>query len=168
MVETWTWMARLGEAGAGAPLCPPPASPVPAPTQFPAGGGAWQGGSAPCQCSPSQGKDGVPCLAWPSCPLGSHGATAGGLHPEEDGVTAMAGGPFGYFCYIPYSSSYLDKGAGSFQGQNSQNPAGDHESTMGCLLANCSFWGFNAKPCPCIWRSWREFFDFKGFLTGLC
>lgn len=76
------------------------------------------------------------CLAWPTCLFGSHGAKAGVLQPKEDGVTSKAGGSLGYFCYILCFSSYLDKGAGSFQGQNSQNPAGDHKSTT---VSACKF-----------------------------
>lgn len=96
-------MARLGEMGRGAALCPPPASPAPAPTQFPVGRGAcWRGGwSAPSWCSPSQGKGEQPGSAWPPCLLGSRGARAGGLHPEEDGVSSKAGGLWGIFVLFP-------------------------------------------------------------------
>lgn len=95
-------MARLGEMGRGAALCPPPASPAPAPTQFPVGRGAcWRGGSTPSWCSPSQGKGEQPGSAWPPCLLGSRGARAGGLHPEEDGVSSKAGGLWGIFVLFP-------------------------------------------------------------------
>lgn len=42
-----------------------------------------------------------PVLAWPTCPLGSRGAPGAGLHPEEDGVTAMASGLLGIFVIFP-------------------------------------------------------------------
>lgn len=113
----------------------PSAHPVPCGMRCPAGGG-----SAPCWCSPNQRKGEIPRFglahlpAWQSWGTGCWSAPRGGWGYRHGKWS------FGYFCYIPYSSCYLDEGAGSFQGQSSQNPAGDHESTTGCLLANCNFW----------------------------
>lgn len=110
-------------------------------------------------------------MAQPTCPLGSHGATAGGLHPEEDGVTSKAGGPLGTFVIVPILPVIWTEELVLFRDKTQKTHPSDHKSTRGYLLANGNFCGFNAlflMLSACIWRSWRESFDFKGFLTGLC
>lgn len=82
-------------------------------------------------------------MAWPTCPLGSHGAAAGGLQPKEDGVTSKAGGLLGIFVMFSVLPVIWTKELVLSRGKTHKTQLVTTRAQQGCLLANFNFWAFN-------------------------